>query len=150
MELTFAVILWAVRLAFLALLYLFLIRAFRSLQRALATEKVAAAATQSGLAYLVVQRSHAGGPRVGARLPLRAVTTIGRDAGNDIVLNDEAASARHALVIFRDGEWWAEDAGSTNGTLVNTTRIWDAERLRFGDEIDIGRIGLRLEQAGAS
>jgi len=146
-ELTFAVVLWAVRLAFLALLYLFLIRAFRSLQRALATEKVAAAVAQTGLAYLVVQRSHAGGPKPGARLPLRAVTTIGRDAGNDIVLNDEAASAKHAVVTFRDGEWWAEDAGSTNGTLLNASRIWDAERLRFGDEIDIGRIGLRLEQA---
>lgn len=150
MELTFAVVLWAVRLAFLALLYLFLIRAFRSLQRALATERVAAEATTTGLAYLVVQRSHSAGPRVGARLPLRAVTTIGRDAGNDIVLNDEAASAKHAIVTFRDGEWWAEDAGSTNGTLVNATRIWEPERLRSGDEIDIGRIGLRLEPATGS
>ena len=148
MEITFALTLWAVRLAFLALIYLFLIRAFRSLQRALATERAAAAATVSGLAYLVIRRSHAGGPRVGARLPLRAVTAIGRDAGNDIALNDEAASATHAVVTFRDGEWWAEDAGSTNGTLVNATRIWDAERLRFGDEIDIGRIGMRLEPAG--
>ncbi|HUQ16153.1 MAG TPA: FHA domain-containing protein [Candidatus Saccharimonadales bacterium] len=147
MEITFAVVLWAVRLAFLALLYLFLIRAFRSLQRALATEKVAAEVAQTGLAYLVVQRSHAGGPKAGSRLPLRAVTTIGRDAGNDIVLNDEAASAKHAVLTFRDGEWWAEDAGSTNGTLLNASRIWEAERLRFGDEIDIGRIGLRLEQA---
>lgn len=138
------------RLAFLALLYLFLFRAFRGLQRALTTERVAAEATATGLAYLVVQRSHAGGPRVGARLPLRAVTAIGRDAGNDIVVNDEAASAKHAIVLFRDGEWWAEDAGSTNGTLVNRTRIWDAERLHFGDEIDIGRIGLRLEQAEGS
>lgn len=146
MEITFAVVLWAVRLAFLALLYLFLIRAFRSLQRALATERFAAEATTTGLAYLVVKRSHSGGPRVGARLPLRAMTTIGRDAGNDIVLNDEAASATHAIVTFRDGEWWAEDAGSTNGTVVNATRIWDAERLHFGDEIDVGRIGLRLEQ----
>jgi hypothetical protein len=149
-EITFALILWGVRLAFLALLYLFLIRAFRSLQRALATDRVAAGATASGLAYLVVQRSHRGGPRVGTRLPLRAVTAIGRDAGNDIVLNDEAASTKHAIVTFRDGEWWTEDAGSTNGTLVNGTRIWDAERLHFGDEIDIGRIGLRLEQAEGS
>ena len=150
MEITFALILWAVRLAFLALLYLFLIRAVRSLQRALATERVAAEATATGLAYLVVQRSHGGGPRVGTRLPLRAVTAIGRDAGNDIVLNDEAASAKHTIVTFRDGAWWTEDAGSTNGTLVNGTRIWDAERLHFGDEIDIGRIGLRLEQAERS
>ncbi len=147
MEITFAVVLWAVRLAFLALLYLFLIRAFRSLQRALATERVAAEGTATGLAYLVVLRSHSGGPRVGTRLPLRAVTTIGRDAGNDIVLNDEAASARHAIVTFRDGAWWAEDAGSTNGTVVNAARIRDPERLNFGDEIDVGRIGLRLEQA---
>jgi len=149
MELTFAVVLWAVRLVFLALLYLFLIRAFRALQRALVTE-TAAAATGAGLAYLVVQRSHAGGPRIGTRLPLRAVTTIGRDAGNDIVLNDDAASAKHAIVRLRDGAWWTEDAGSTNGTLVNATRIWDAERLRPGDEIDIGRIGLRLEETGPS
>ena len=37
MEITFAIVLWAVRIAFLVLLYLFLIRAFASLQRALGT-----------------------------------------------------------------------------------------------------------------
>jgi len=44
MEVTFAVILWAVRIAFLVLLYLFLIRSFRALQRALADERTAVAA----------------------------------------------------------------------------------------------------------
>jgi len=147
MEFTFAVILWAVRIAFLVLLYLFLIRAFRALQRALADERVAVSARQIGLAALVVTKSHSGGPRVGARLPLRAVSSVGRDAGNDVVLNDEAASAKHAVVTFADGEWWLEDAGSTNGTLLNGSRIWDRERLRYGDEVAVGRIALRLERA---
>jgi hypothetical protein len=146
-EITFAVLLWAVRIAFLLLLYLFLIRSFSALWRAMRVEE-AVAEKPAGLAYLVVQRSHSGGPRTGERLPLRAVTSIGRDAGNDIVVNDEAASAQHAVVTFRDGEWWVEDAGSTNGTVVNGTKIWAAERVHFGDEVTIGRIGMRLEQAG--
>lgn len=128
------------------LLYVFLIRAFAALWRAMRTEE-AVAARPSGLAFLTAQRTHRGGPRPGERLPLRAVTSIGRDAGNDLVLNDEAASARHSIVSYSDGEWWIEDAGSTNGTVVNGTRIWQKERLHYGDEVTIGRIGLRLEQA---
>ena len=52
MEITFAVLLWGVRIAFLVLLYLFLIRVFSALQRSLATEN-AVAARPSGLAHLV-------------------------------------------------------------------------------------------------
>jgi len=145
-EITFTVLLWAVRIAFLVLLYVFLIRAFSGLWRAMRTEE-AVAARPAGIAFLVVQRTHRGGPRSGDRLPLRAVTSLGRDAGNDVVVNDEAASAKHAVVSFADGEWWIEDAGSTNGTVVNGTKIWQRERMHYGDEIQIGRIGLRLEQA---
>ncbi|HVR88130.1 MAG TPA: FHA domain-containing protein [Candidatus Limnocylindria bacterium] len=146
MEITFALLLWGVRIAFLLLLYLFLIRAFRALHRSLDEEKSAVSARSTGLATLVVTTSHRGGPRVGERMPLRAVSGIGRDAGNDVVLNDEAASAKHAVVSFADGEWWVEDAGSTNGTLVNGSRIWDKERLHYGDEVQVGRIALRLER----
>jgi len=144
MELTFAVLLWGVRIGFLVLLYLFLFRAFDALQRALATES--AQSGPSGIAFLVVQRSVKGAPRVGDRLPLRAVNAIGRDAGNDLVIHDEAASAKHALVELADGEWWIEDAGSTNGTLVNGEVVRSRERLQYGDELRIGRVALRLER----
>jgi predicted component of type VI protein secretion system len=144
-EITFAVLLWAVRIAFLVLLYLFLIRVFTSLQRSLTTES-AVAARPTGLAHLVVQRTVRGAARVGDRLPLRAINALGRDAGNDIVINDEAASAKHALVEFAEGEWWVEDAGSTNGTMVNGEVVRSRERLHYGDELAIGRVALRLEQ----
>ena len=145
MELTYQVILWLVRLAFLAVLYLCLIRAFAAMWRALRTE--AELAARPALAYLVVQRSHTHGPRVGERLPLRTMTAMGRDAGNDVVVNDEAASARHAIVELADGAWWIEDQGSTNGTLLNGARIGRRERIRDGDVVDIGRVSLRFESA---
>ena len=145
MEITFAVLLWGVRIAFLLLLYLFLIRAFGVLHRALVAERAVEGVTRA-LGVLIVERNAGHAPRVGERFTLRASTSIGRDAGNDVPLSDEAASARHAVLELRDGEWWIEDLGSTNGTLVNGTRIERAERLHFGDELAIGRIALRLEK----
>lgn len=142
MEITFSVLLWAVRIAFLLLIYLFLIRTFSVLHRSLSVERVEARA----LGTLIVERSPGRTPRVGERLALRAANMLGRDAGNDIPLPDEAASARHAKLEAEDGAWWIEDLGSTNGTLVNGVRIERRERLRPGDEIGIGRVLLRLER----
>ena len=143
MEIPFQVALWGVRIAFLLVLYLFLIRAFATLMRSLRTETELAA--RPALGYLVVQRTHAQGPRLGERLPLRALSAIGRDSGNDVVINDDAVSARHAVVELNDGTWWVSDQGSTNGTLLNGSRVARPERLRDGDVIDIGRVGMRFE-----
>jgi pSer/pThr/pTyr-binding forkhead associated (FHA) protein len=142
-EVPFQVALWGVRIAFLLVLYLFLIRAFASLWRSLRVETELAA--RNALGYLIVQRTHAQGPRVGERLPLRAVSSVGRDAANDVVINDEAASARHALIELADGSWWIQDEGSTNGTVLNGSRLTRRERLHDGDVVEIGRIGLRFE-----
>jgi len=142
MEVTFSVLLWSVRIAFLVLLYVFLFRAFGVLTRALAAER----AQTHPLGTLVVERSPSKVPRVGERFALRATNGIGRDIGNDIALPDEAASARHATIEVQGDEWWIEDLGSTNGTLVNGVRITKRERVRFGDEIGVGRVALRLER----
>ena len=115
------------------------------LHRALVAERSVDGATRA-LGVLIVERNAGHAPRVGERFSLRASTSIGRDAGNDVPLSDEAASARHAVLELRDGDWWIEDLGSTNGTVVNGTRIERAERLHFGDELAIGRIALRLEK----
>ena len=143
MEIPFQLALWGVRIAFLLVLYVFLIRAFTSLWRALRIESELAA--RPALAYLVVQRSHPQGPRVGERLALRAVSSIGRDSGNDVVVNDEAASARHAVIELQGGSWWIEDEGSTNGTLLNSERVARRERISDGDIVEIGRVGMRFE-----
>jgi hypothetical protein len=57
--------------------------------------------------------------RPGDILVLQNETMIGADKSNDLVLADRFVSARHARLRWDGVEWWLEDLGSKNGTLVN-------------------------------
>ncbi|NOY80706.1 MAG: PEGA domain-containing protein [Kiritimatiellaeota bacterium] len=64
---------------------------------------------------------------------------IGRDADNDLVLEDEGASRRHCRVYRENDEWFIEDLKSTNGVRVNGKRIDRVSVLKPGDRIGICR-----------
>ncbi len=66
------------------------------------------------------------------------VTTIGRTNGNDLVISGRTVSRRHARLWFADGNWYLEDIGSANGTLVNNVRIYQPVLLHDGDVINVG------------
>ncbi len=63
---------------------------------------------------------------------------IGRDPGLWLSLPLEGVSRRHARVVPREGAFWIEDLGSTNGTFVNGERV-AAEQLRHLDVVSLGR-----------
>src|SRR5215469_13207399 len=72
-------------------------------------------------------------------IPLdRERLTIGRRAGNDVVLPNLAVSGEHAVVVTILADSFLEDLNSTNGTLVNEEPV-AKHFLRDRDEIDIGR-----------
>ena len=48
---------------------------------------------------------------------------IGRIDGNDMIMPDFAISKKHAVISRDDGAYYLKDLGSTNGTLVNGTRL---------------------------
>ncbi len=78
------------------------------------------------------------GPQPNLRFPLYQLqTTIGRNAGNDLVIVDPEVSRRHAHVLRREGQFTVEDLGSTNGTFVNGVRVSTETALRDGDTIDL-------------
>ncbi|MEX2352538.1 MAG: FHA domain-containing protein [Gammaproteobacteria bacterium] len=68
---------------------------------------------------------------------------IGRDRENDIFINDNSVSRRHAEIRSNKGIFTIYDRNSTNGVFVNNKKI-HKHRLKEGDVIEIGDIYLRF------
>ncbi len=71
------------------------------------------------------------------------VTTIGRGAGCDIVIDNSGVSELHARIRRQGKALVIEDAKSTNGVFVNGQRV-DSQYLNYGDEIVVLKHQLRL------
>ena len=71
---------------------------------------------------------------------------IGRLFTSDIVINDVAASRRHAEIYFDSITEMLRirDLGSSNGTYVNRQKISGYYRLHYGDVIRIGQTEMHL------
>jgi len=88
------------------------------------------------------------GPSLGSRYVLdKAEITIGRDASNDIVLDNVNVSRAHARLLCHDGRVVLEDLGSTNRSAVNDQGITNAD-LRNGDIVKIGSVILKFLTGG--
>lgn len=71
--------------------------------------------------------------------------SVGRSAGNDIVLSDDSQVSRvHAVLEKIAGTWSVRDVSSRNGTFVNGSRVAGEARLGPGDELRIGRTRMIL------
>lgn len=75
--------------------------------------------------------------------------TIGRDASNDIVIDDQQASRNHARVDVSGSEIRVVDLSSTNGTYLGTVRMLPgvAEIWTEDKPIRIGQTWLRLRKS---
>jgi FHA domain-containing protein len=134
---------WVVRVLFLALLYVFLFGVARMLIRDL---RAAAREPVTDLGRLVVLASPSGEPAQGSSIGLDAITTLGRDVNNAIVVDDQFASTSHAVLTFRGRTWYVEDLKSTNGTFVNGVKVDGVSPLGYGDELQLGQVRMRLER----
>jgi len=74
----------------------------------------------------------------------QAVVTIGRDPACECPLDDQAASARHARLIYHHGQWWLEDLNSTNGTRLNQDKLNMPAVVMSGDEFTCGATRLTI------
>ena len=72
------------------------------------------------------------------------ITLLGRSRECDCVLNDETVSRQHAALRQEQGAWFLRDLRSTNGTLVNGTRVLDEVQVRPGDRVTFGAVAYRL------
>jgi pilus assembly protein CpaF len=71
--------------------------------------------------------------------------TIGRLAGNDIVLNKGNVSKYHSRIVLKDGKYIVVDLKSTNGTFVNGKKIAAPQVVRPSDKIYVGDYIINVE-----
>ncbi len=153
--------LFLIRLAYLAILWIFVLSAISVVRSDMFGARVPQAARDTGgrgrkakpakappkrrgspTHVLVVE-----GANAGERAELdRAPILIGR--GNDaaIRLDDDYVSTRHARIASSGDQWFVEDLGSTNGTYVGTARITQPTTLTLGTQVRIGKTILELRK----
>ena len=148
------------KLAFLALLYVFIWRIVASAGRDLYAGQPAGGAQESVLlspADIAEFQRGQPGPRLvvvtssvlaeGRVIAVdSAPVSFGRAAGNEIRVEQDAfVSGRHARFEARDDGLWVVDTGSTNGTFVNGERVDAPQRLERGDVVRLGETGLEVQ-----
>jgi pSer/pThr/pTyr-binding forkhead associated (FHA) protein len=159
-ELTLTII----RLGFLAVLWLFVITAVSVMRSDLSGRRVAprpsgrpqvaapsrppkAAKPAKGKrgmpTVLVVTQGALSGTSV--RLGESAVT-MGRAQDSTIVLDDDYVSSRHARIFPRDGQWYVEDMGSTNGTYLDRAKVTAPTPVKIGVPIRVGKTVVELRK----
>jgi pSer/pThr/pTyr-binding forkhead associated (FHA) protein len=138
------ILLLILRLLLAILLYAFLatvlVIVWRDLRQATTSPKIS---RRSG--ELVILQTTDEALEIGTAFPLQPITSIGRAPSNTIIISDTYASSQHALLTWRESQWWLEDQGSRNGTLLNDTHITTPTVVSAGDVIGIGRTQLKLE-----
>ena len=72
--------------------------------------------------------------------------TMGRANDATLVLNDDYASTYHARIFPQDGQWLVEDLGSTNGTYLDRQKVARATPVPVGVPIRIGKTALELRR----
>jgi pSer/pThr/pTyr-binding forkhead associated (FHA) protein len=148
-----------VRIAYLAILWIFVLSAISVIRsdmfgarvpeaaRAKAPRKEKAAKPPSKRRgapthVLVVEGSSAG-----ERAELdRAPVLIGRGSDAAIRLDDDYVSTRHARIAASGDQWFVEDLGSTNGTYIGTVRITQPTTITLGTQVRIGKTILELRK----
>lgn len=156
-----------IKLAFLALLWLFVIAAVGVIRADLFGSKAATkAATRASqprppkarqpkpprpprsaqhgapTKLVVVQ-----GERAGTVIDLTGVPiTIGRANDATLVVTDDYASSRHARLFAQDGQWIVEDLGSTNGTYLGRTKVSRPMPVPPGVPVRIGKTVIELRK----
>jgi hypothetical protein len=149
-------VLTVLKVVFLALLYFFIYRCIRSVTVDLRAPRRAAPAPRTR-PEAVRQSARAKPPKSlvlldekGGKVASHELNgdqlQIGRADACQVKLDDTYASQFHARIYRRDGSWYIEDLGSTNGTYLNQRRITSPAELRAGDRLRVGKTSMELRR----
>jgi pSer/pThr/pTyr-binding forkhead associated (FHA) protein len=138
-------VVFALRLLLTVSLYAFLVWAFINLWRDIKLQSTLLAARRTPPIGLTLSKN---GQVFQTQRFIQAEVTIGRDAACECPVDDEAISARHARLSYHHNQWWLEDMGSTNGTLINHEKLTIPTVVVSGDEFYCGKTVFTITLVG--
>jgi pSer/pThr/pTyr-binding forkhead associated (FHA) protein len=156
-----ALVVAIVKYGLLALLWIFVLSAVRTIRSDLwGSPNRAARAARPAPAAAPQRTNGKGAKRTSARRLVvtegalagttislgEAPVTLGRADDSTLVLTDDYASSRHARLVPGEGTWLVEDLGSTNGTYLGATKVTRPTPVPLGQPIRIGKTVLELRR----
>lgn len=148
----------ALKFAFLALLWVFILFTGAVIRSDLFGRRVPAAVAAAPLASARAQGRRnrrrgsvpttlriTKGKQAGLTMGLGDHLKIGRSTDCQLILDDDYVSTRHARIYRSDGGYLVEDLGSTNGTYLNNERLSSPAPFTPADTLRIGRTLLVVE-----
>ncbi|MGF9753602.1 FHA domain-containing protein [Microvirga sp. 0TCS3.31] len=155
--------LFLIRMAFLAILWIFVLSAISVIRSDMFGARVpetarngAPAPARKGKSAKAARKPRRGAPthllvvegeNPGTRAELAdAPLLIGRGSDAAIKLDDDYVSTRHARVAASGDQWFVEDLGSTNGTYVGPVRITQPTTIGLGVQVRVGKTILELRK----
>ena len=84
--------------------------------------------------------------RRGRTFAMSEEMTIGRAAGCAVSIEDPLISQLHARIFRRDGQYFVEDLGSTNGTYLNRKRVAGPIPIAPNDRLAMGDTVLEIKK----
>ena len=151
--------LFLIRLAFLAILWIFVLSALSVIRSDMFGARIpegARAAAQRNARPPKPARARRGAPthvlvvdgeNQGERAELSAAPIlIGRGPDAAIRLDDDYVSTRHARIAASGDQWFVEDLGSTNGTYIGSVRITQPTTLTLGTQVRVGKTVIELRK----
>ncbi|MDD5140382.1 MAG: FHA domain-containing protein [Verrucomicrobiales bacterium] len=82
-------------------------------------------------------------------IPLRTgIATLGREEGNDFVIDHPSVSGQHCEFMVMDSSVTVKDLGSFNGTFIDGQAVNESILLP-GQTLQVGEVRLQLEQVAA-
>jgi pSer/pThr/pTyr-binding forkhead associated (FHA) protein len=151
-----ALVVAVVKYGLLALLWVFVLLAVRTLRADLAGRPpkapAPAPAPKAGAAPKPARKKGSARRLVVTEGALQGATvtlggspvTLGRAHDSTLVLTDDYASTNHARLVPDGDDWLLEDLGSTNGTYLGTTKVTRPTRVPLGVPIRIGKTAMEL------
>ena len=144
----------ALKYGLFALLFLFIWRSMRWVVRGLTVEsrprgrgaKNGTGAPDPGLPpgpSAVVVYADGEKPRT---VKMAASMVVGRAPECELLLADTYVSQQHARIFGKNGSWYVEDLGSTNGTFVNEQKLAAPAMVQPGDRVRVGTTVMELRR----